>query len=133
MYLQAPAAGVNKVFLCIYRLLQQVLTRFEAEGGGHLLVATLCLLEVSATGLLESELLYILADEENVMPGSVQEKGNVFHLIHIISSVYFANYGQNIHNTIRMWSFLNSCDQIVIFQTFHWGFSRETKPKKVHY
>ncbi len=62
--------------LYIYRLLQQVLTRFEAEGGGHLLVATLCLLEVSSTGLLESELLYILANEENIMTGSIQEKGN---------------------------------------------------------
>ncbi len=60
------------------RLLQQVLTRFEEEGGGHLLVATLCLLEVSSTGLLESELLQILADEEHIMPPSEsQEKGRI--------------------------------------------------------
>jgi len=45
-----------------------VLRRFEAEGGGHLLVATLCLIEVSTFGLLESELLSILADEENLLP-----------------------------------------------------------------
>ena len=63
-------------FGCCCRLLQQVLTRFEEEGGGHLLVATLCLLEVSQTGLLESELLKILADEDNIMPPTdTQEKG----------------------------------------------------------
>jgi len=33
-----------------------------------LLIATLCLLEVSARGLLEVELLAILGDEENLMP-----------------------------------------------------------------
>ena len=61
---------------CCCRLLQQVLARFEEEGGGHLLVATLCLLEVSQTGLLESELLKILADEDNIMPPTdTQEKG----------------------------------------------------------
>ena len=58
------------------RLLQQVLSRFEEEGERHLLVATLCLLEVSSTGLLESELLKLLADEENLLPPSDnQEKG----------------------------------------------------------
>ena len=61
-----------------YRLLQQVLGRFEEEGGGHLLVAALCLLEVSATGLLEAELLQLLADEENLMPNSIEEKGSLF-------------------------------------------------------
>ena len=50
------------------RLLEQVLQRFEKEGGGHLLVATLCLLEVATRGLLESELLEILGDEDNLMP-----------------------------------------------------------------
>ena len=45
-----------------------MLQRFEKEGGGYLLVATLCLLEVATRGLLESELLEILADEENLMP-----------------------------------------------------------------
>ena len=59
-------------------MLQQVLGRFEEEGGGHLLVATLCLLEVSATGLLEAELLQLLADEENLMPNSIEEKGSPF-------------------------------------------------------
>ena len=61
-----------------YRLLQQVLGRFEEEGGGHLLVVTLCLLEVSATGLLEAELLQLLADEEILMPNSIEEKGSLF-------------------------------------------------------
>ena len=45
-----------------------MLQRFEIENGGELLVATLCLLEVSARGLLETELLTILGDEDNLMP-----------------------------------------------------------------
>ena len=45
-----------------------MLSRFEKENGGELLVAALCLLEVSKRGLLESELLTILGDEENMMP-----------------------------------------------------------------
>lgn len=63
-------------FISILRLLEDVLSRFEDENGGHLLVATLCLLEVSQNGLLESELLSILADEDNLMPATyVKEKG----------------------------------------------------------
>ena len=50
------------------RLESQILARFEEENGGQLLVATLCLLEVSARGLLEVELLAILGDEEHLMP-----------------------------------------------------------------
>ncbi len=42
--------------------------RFEKENGGELVVATLCLLEVSQRGLLETELLQILADEDNLAP-----------------------------------------------------------------
>ena len=57
-------------------MIEQVLTRFEEENGGHLLVATLCLLEASKLGLLESELLQLLADEDNLMPPSDKlEKG----------------------------------------------------------
>lgn len=51
-----------------FRLEMQVLTRFEQENGGELLVATVCLLETSSRGLLETELLTILGDEENLMP-----------------------------------------------------------------
>ena len=51
-----------------FRLEIQVLERFEQESGGELLVATLSLLEVSARGLLETELLEMLADYENLMP-----------------------------------------------------------------
>ncbi|XP_013381732.1 TPR repeat-containing protein DDB_G0287407 isoform X2 [Lingula anatina] len=60
-------------------LLGQVLERFEAETGGSLLVATLCMIEVSKGGLLESELLLLLADEENLMPpeeAEATEKGD---------------------------------------------------------
>ena len=52
------------------RLEAQILARFEEENGGKLLIATLCLLEVSSRGLLEVELLSVLADEENLMPSS---------------------------------------------------------------
>ena len=52
----------------VFRLEVQVIERFEKENGGTLLVATLCLLEVSARGLLESELLNILGDEDMLMP-----------------------------------------------------------------
>ena len=53
--------------------------RFEKENGGELMVAALCLLEVSARGLLEVELLTILGDEDNLVPkdeeGEKGEKG----------------------------------------------------------
>ena len=52
----------------------QVLGRFEKENGGDLLVATLCLLEASGHGLLETELLTILA-EDNLMPCEAKERG----------------------------------------------------------
>nr|XP_006815135.1 PREDICTED: telomerase protein component 1-like [Saccoglossus kowalevskii] len=58
-------------------LLAQVLKRFEEENGGYLLVATLCLLEASATGLLETELLDILGDEDNLMPPEPSEEKGV--------------------------------------------------------
>ena len=61
----------------MYRLEGQILARFEEENGGRLLIATLCLLEVSARGLLEVELLSVLADEENLMPtGGVGDVGD---------------------------------------------------------
>ena len=50
------------------RLEGEILSRFEEENGGNLLIATLCLLEVSARGLLEVELLSILGDDENSLP-----------------------------------------------------------------
>ena len=59
-------------------LLEQVFDRFEEENGGSLLIGTLCLLETSETGLLETELLQILGDEDNLMPPSDEsgsEKG----------------------------------------------------------
>lgn len=60
--------------MLIGRLEVQVLKRFEKENGGQLLVATLCLLEVSAGGLLESELLTILGDEDRLQPSQDEEK-----------------------------------------------------------
>ncbi|XP_071485074.1 telomerase protein component 1-like [Diadema antillarum] len=61
---------INSLADGLFELLEQVFTRFEEENGGMLLVATLCLLECSATGLLETELLLILGDEDNLMPGN---------------------------------------------------------------
>jgi hypothetical protein len=68
---------INNAFVSRVRLEMQILTRFEEENGGQLLVAALCLLETSARGLLETELLVILGDEEHLMPGS-KEKGEEF-------------------------------------------------------
>ena len=63
-------------------LLEELLRRFETEKGGQLIVATLCLLEASAAGLLESELRQILADEEKLMPPSpFDEKGKTLEHI----------------------------------------------------
>ena len=55
-------------WISYYRLEQFILSRFEAENGGELLIATLSLLEVSARGLLEIEMKIILGGEENLMP-----------------------------------------------------------------
>ena len=49
-------------------MLQQILSRLEEENGGHLVIATLCLLECSRHGLLESELLVLLGDEGDILP-----------------------------------------------------------------
>nr|XP_054748224.1 TPR repeat-containing protein DDB_G0287407-like isoform X1 [Lytechinus pictus] len=61
---------INKLADGLLNLLAQVFDRFEEENGGELLIATLCLLECSNTGLLETELLTILGDEDNLMPKS---------------------------------------------------------------
>ena len=59
-----------------FSLLEELLKRFENETGGTLIVATLCLLEASSAGLLESELRQILGEEDKLMPPSpFDEKG----------------------------------------------------------
>ena len=45
-----------------------MLTRFEEENGGQIVVATVCLLETSRHGLLETELLQMLAEESMLTP-----------------------------------------------------------------
>ncbi|XP_072035865.1 TPR repeat-containing protein DDB_G0287407-like isoform X2 [Amphiura filiformis] len=71
---------INSLSDGLLDLLGQVLQRFEQENGGNLLVATMCLLECSSHGLLETELLAILGDEDNLMPpdekGDSAEKGS---------------------------------------------------------
>ena len=52
-----------------------MLTRFEEESGGHLMVATLCFLECSRHGLLERELLELLGEDEMLKP-CTQEQFN---------------------------------------------------------
>lgn len=64
---------INSLADGLLELLEQVFSRFEEENGGMLLVATLCLLECSATGLLETELLLVLGDEDNLMPADKDE------------------------------------------------------------
>ncbi|XP_035690264.1 telomerase protein component 1-like [Branchiostoma floridae] len=59
---------INSLADGLLNLLAQVLERFEREYGGTLLVATLCLLETSAKGMLEVELLRLLGNEENLLP-----------------------------------------------------------------
>ena len=51
-----------------FSLEEQVLTRFEEENGGQVVVATVCLLETSRHGLLETELLQMLAEESTLTP-----------------------------------------------------------------
>ncbi|EDV25203.1 uncharacterized protein TRIADDRAFT_25733 [Trichoplax adhaerens] len=47
----------------LLELLEQVLTRFEEESGGHLMVATLCFLECSRHGLLLEQVLTRFEEE----------------------------------------------------------------------
>jgi len=58
---------MSEVFLLLYSLLEQVIRRLAHEGDGHLVEATLCLIEVSRSGLLETELLDLLGDETNLL------------------------------------------------------------------
>ena len=58
----------------MFRLLDQVFDRFERENGKELLVATLCLMECSAKGLLETELLLLLGNNYILIPDA-QETG----------------------------------------------------------
>ena len=51
----------------LFSLLEQVIKRLAREGDGYLVRATLCLLEVSKSGLLETELLDLLGDEANLI------------------------------------------------------------------
>ena len=53
--------------------------RFEQSVHGELIVAALCLLEASISGLLEPELLMILADETQLAPPSPFEEKGVFY------------------------------------------------------
>ncbi|EDV25204.1 uncharacterized protein TRIADDRAFT_25073 [Trichoplax adhaerens] len=57
----------------LLELLEQVLTRFEEESGGHLMVATLCFLECSRHGLLERELLELLGEDETLKPETEEQ------------------------------------------------------------
>ncbi|XP_036368972.1 nephrocystin-3 [Octopus sinensis] len=54
----------------LLNLLAEVLTRLENTPQGNLITATLCLLEASSVGLLESELRQILGNEATLMPPS---------------------------------------------------------------
>ena len=57
----------------LFSLEMDVFSRFEEEAGGMLMTATLCLLEVSRHGLLETELLALLGNPENLKPSEFIE------------------------------------------------------------
>ena len=59
----------------------EVFTRFETETGGPLMKATLCLLEVSRHGLLETELLALLGDANNIECPTFNEVCNYLHCL----------------------------------------------------
>ena len=60
---------INNLFNSSIRsLCVGVLDRLEQELGRGLPVATMCLLYLSTRGLHETELLTLLADEENLLP-----------------------------------------------------------------
>ncbi len=70
-----------------------MLDRLERENGDRLLVATLCLLEVSRAGLLESELLEMLSDEDSLVPPSpFEEKGALFSFLCFSCSPFCAGF-----------------------------------------
>jgi hypothetical protein len=56
-------------------LLEQVLQRTVKDNGGNLVIATLCLIQVSKLGLLETELLELLAMTPT-LPGSSSSSTN---------------------------------------------------------
>ncbi len=56
-----------------FSLEMDVFSRFEEETGGKLMIATLCLLEVSRHGLLETELLALLGDDSHLAPPPFKE------------------------------------------------------------
>ena len=57
----------------------EVFLRFESESGGPLIKATLCLLEVSKHGLLETELLQLLNETLEVPSSDEEQAGNQQH------------------------------------------------------
>ena len=48
------------------QILQLLISRFEGQAGGELVKACVCMLEVSRHGLLETELLELLAHKEKL-------------------------------------------------------------------
>ena len=74
----------------LFRLEMAVLSRFERENGGELLIGALCLLEVSKRGLLEVELVTILGDEENLFPGDKSKEPHAEKSKAIFIALYFS-------------------------------------------
>ena len=82
----------------------------ESGQEGDLLVATLCLLEVSNTGLTEAELRELLADEANIKPPSPFEEKGWFNNICFVTFLYLLNFmpicffNPRWDPTIKFWS-----------------------------
>ncbi|XP_071502709.1 telomerase protein component 1-like [Diadema antillarum] len=100
---------INMLADGLLELLAQVLERFEEESGGNLMTATLCLLECSSSGLLETELLSILGDEDNLMPceeegekeKGASEKGEKSQKLQILPAVKWARVYRALRPFLR--------------------------------
>jgi len=68
---------INSLSDDLISLEMDVFSRFEKEAGGVLMTATVCLLEVSRHGLLETELLALLGNPENLKPPDFIEDKDV--------------------------------------------------------
>lgn len=80
-----------------------VFERFEGEAGGELMKACVCMLEVSRHGLLETELLALLAEEKNVkVPEYTGEDGTELLKKSEANKEAAANIEETKHNIAKM-------------------------------
>lgn len=86
-----------------FSLEEIVFERFEGEAGGELMKACVCMLEVSRHGLLETELLALLAEEKNVkVPEYTGEDGTELLKKSEANKEAAANIEETKHNIAKM-------------------------------